>query len=292
VSYALPALATLLVWWFSTGLILFLDGLPRRTYRWSMGVATAVGCAAIYGLARTSGDATMAGAYLSFVCGVLVWGWHELSFLTGFVTGPRVTPCPPGASGWRRFGYAVETLIFHELAILVTAVLLVALTRDAVNQVGTAAFLLLWLLRLSAKLNLFLGVPNLAAEFLPDHLRYLRSYQARRGMNALFPLSVTGATAALVLLAQGAVAPGAGAFETTGFALLATLAALGLLEHWFLVLPLPVAALWRWGFRSRRLGPSPGPTQPSPAEPGPVIYPTLVLESLSPNQASHHRRRP
>ena len=277
-AYALPVLATLLVWWFSTGLILFLDGLPRRTFPWSM---AALGCAALYGLVRTSGDATVGAAYLSFLCGVLVWGWHELAFLTGFVTGPRTTPCPPGAAGWLRFGYAVETLLFHELAILLTAVLLVALTRDGANQVGTGAFLLLWLLRLSAKLNLFLGVPNLAAEFLPDHLRYLRSYQARKGMNALFPVSVTAATAALVLLAQQAAAPEAGAPEAAGFALLATLAALGLLEHWFLVLPLPVAALWRWGFRSRG-------SQP----PSSVIDPTFVLESLSSNQAPPRRRRP
>ena len=283
-AYALPVLATLLVWWFSTGLILFLDGLPRRTFPWSMAAATALGCAALYGLVRTSGDATVAGAYLSFLCGVAVWGWHELAFLTGFVTGPRATSCPPGATGWRRFGYAAETLIFHELAILLTALLLVLLTRDGVNQVGTGAFLLLWLLRLSAKLNLFLGVPNLAAEFLPDHLRYLRSYQARRGMNALFPVSVTAATAAVVLLAQQAAAPEASAFDATGYALLATLAALGLLEHWFLVLPLPVAALWRWGFRSRASESRPG----SP----PVIDPTFVLESLSSNQAPSRRRRP
>jgi putative photosynthetic complex assembly protein 2 len=47
-------------------------------------------------------------------------------------------------------------------------------------------------------------------------------------MNALFPVSVTAATAALVLLAQQAAAPEASAFDATGYALLATLAALGL----------------------------------------------------------------
>jgi hypothetical protein len=36
-----------------------------------------------------------------------------------------------------------------------------------------------------------------------------------------------------------------------GFTILGTLMALAVLEHWFLVLPVPVAALWRWGFRSR-----------------------------------------
>ena len=276
--YGLPVLATLLVWWFSTGAILYLDGLPRRTYPWSMLGATALAAAALYGLAATGDDATVMGAYLAFACGVAVWGWHELSFLTGFVTGPRTSPLPPGATGWRRFVCAAETLIYHEFAILVTALLLVALTRDGVNQVGTGTFVILWLMRLSAKLNLFLGVPNHAIEFLPDHLRYLRTYLARKGMNLLFPVSITGSMIAATLLVQRALAPEAGAFAAVGATFLATLMALAVLEHWFLVLPIPVEALWRWGFRSR--------------ERSPVIDPTLILESLSSNGAALPRRRP
>ncbi|MBV8868454.1 MAG: DUF3623 family protein, partial [Acetobacteraceae bacterium] len=38
--YLAPVLFALFVWWFSTGLIIFLDGLPRRTFRWSMLGAT------------------------------------------------------------------------------------------------------------------------------------------------------------------------------------------------------------------------------------------------------------
>jgi len=33
--------------------------------------------------------------------------------------------------------------------------------------------------------------------------------------------------------------------------LLATILTLGILEHWFLVVPLPVNAIWQWGLRSR-----------------------------------------
>ena len=33
--------------------------------------------------------------------------------------------------------------------------------------------------------------------------------------------------------------------------LAATLLSLGLLEHWFMVIPLPTHALWQWGMRSR-----------------------------------------
>ena len=33
--------------------------------------------------------------------------------------------------------------------------------------------------------------------------------------------------------------------------LAATLLSLGVLEHWFMVIPLPSHALWNWGLRSR-----------------------------------------
>ena len=40
-EYGLPVLYALFVWWFSTGVIIYLDGLPVRTFRWSMLGATA-----------------------------------------------------------------------------------------------------------------------------------------------------------------------------------------------------------------------------------------------------------
>ncbi len=64
-------------------------------------------------------------------------------------------------------------------------------------------------------------------------------------MNGFFPVSVT-----VLCFAAGcwlerllaAATPGAQA----GFALLTALTLLALLEHWFMVLPLPDQKLWRW----------------------------------------------
>ena len=70
-------------------------------------------------------------------------------------------------------------------------------------------------------------------------------------MNPLFPVSVTLGTAITALLIQGALAPDIGAGTATGLTLLATLAALATLEHWFLMLPLPSAALWNWSLPDR-----------------------------------------
>lgn len=245
-QYAVPVLFTLFIWWSSTGLILYLNALPRRTHRWSMLGATVLLVPAIYGLAASTADTTVGGAYVAFACGLAIWGWHETSFLMGFVTGPRTTPCPSGSSGWQRVGHAVEAIAYHEIAIAATGVVIVVLTWGGANQVGVWTFMILWGMRLSAKLNVFLGVPNLAEDFIPEHLAYLKSYFARKPMNLLFPVTVTVSTGIGIVLAQLASATNATAFETAGYALLCALVALAVLEHWFLVLPLPDAELWRW----------------------------------------------
>lgn len=253
-EHGLPVLYTLFLWWFSTGVILYLDGFPAASFRWTMLGATALAGAAAYGLWATSTDTTLAGACAAFTCGLLVWGWHETSFLMGFVTGPRKTSCPQGCRGWRHFVHASQTIIHHELAIAGTALLVLALTWGGENQVGTWTFVILWVMRLSAKLNVYLGVPNLTEEFLPEHLHYLRGFLTRKPMNLLFPVSVTLSTVVTMLLVQAAIAPDATAFQAAAFTFLASLMALAILEHWFLVLPLPDAALWSWALRSRADG--------------------------------------
>jgi putative photosynthetic complex assembly protein 2 len=259
VPLLLPVLFTLFVWWFSTGVILYLDGLPRRTHRWTMAGASALALGALWALRATAHDDGAAAAYIAFGAAIMVWGWVELAFLLGLVTGPRTTACPPGARGWRRAALAFEAILWHELALLAGALLIALATWDASNQLGLWSYLLLWIARLSTKLNLFLGVRNLGEELLPDQLRYLHTYFARRPMNALLPLSLLAGGAAGALLWQAAHQAPAGG-ESVGLALLATLATLAVLEHLFLVLPINVNAMWEWGLSSRRVAPPPSGT--------------------------------
>lgn len=247
----LAMLFTLFVWWFSTGVVLYLVGMPSQTFGVSMLTATVAAGLALFGLAVTSGEQTVASAFCAFSCGLLVWAWHEMSFLTGFITGSRTTECPKDISGWPRFKAATQTLIYHEVAIAVTAAAIAILTWDAPNQFGLWTFLVLWLARLSAKFNVFLGVPNLSEEFLAPHLKYLASYFRRRPMNLLFPLSVTVSTLVAAAFVVAASTDAATPFESAGWSLLATLATLAVIEHWFLVVPLPATALWSWGLKSR-----------------------------------------
>jgi putative photosynthetic complex assembly protein 2 len=242
----------LFAWWFSTGAVIYLDGLAQQTFKWSLLAAGLAAVASLYGLNRSSADTSVGGAYVAFTCALIVWGWLEMSFLMGVVTGPRRLPCPAGASGLRRFRYAVDAILYHELAILVAATLVVAVTAGGGNHVGVMTFLILWVMRLSAKLNIFFGVRNLTEEFLPEQISYLKTYFRKRPMNPFFPLSVLGSTLIAILLAQRAMAPGVSDFDRAGDAMLATLITLATVEHWLLVLPVRVEKLWSWGMRSRR----------------------------------------
>jgi putative photosynthetic complex assembly protein 2 len=250
-QYALPVLFTLFVWWFSTGVILMLDGLPRWTFKWTMVGATVVLALSLVGLAVTAHDTRTGGAYAAFLCAVLVWAWQEIAFLLGYVTGPRRTSLPAGAAGWRRTWYALQTVLHHELALLVLGAAVVAVTWGGSNPTGLWAFMILWVMRQSAKLNVFLGVRNLAEDFLPAHLRYLQSYFRRRPMNSLFPVSVIGSTLCVAAVWQAAFAQGVERFDATSLTFAGTLLTLAIVEHWFMVLPLRFERLWQWSLRGR-----------------------------------------
>jgi len=201
---------------------------------------------AIGGLFYTSRQTSVGSAYLGFICALVMWAWHELTFLMGLVTGPRKKPCPPETTGWRRFVYATAIVIHHELALAATAIAVLILTWDAPNQTGTATFMVLWIMRISAKFNVFLGVQNLTTDFIPEHLGYMLSYFKRAPMNPLMPISVLAGSVGVVWLTVQAFEADTLPFRVTAIMLVATTLALAVIEHVFLVVPVPDALLWRW----------------------------------------------
>lgn len=242
---ATATLFALFLWWSGTGAILVAVGLGRRALSGMMALSLPLLVGAVIAFDWAASRDDHLGVYVGFASAIAIWGWHEFAFLTGAILGPRRAPAPAGASEWRRFKAAVAALAWHEGALLATAVLLVLLTGLDQNQVGLWTFLVLLGARISAKLNLYLGVPNLSEDLITAPLAHLTTYFRRRAMNLLFPVSVT-----LLMLTIGCWVERAGEAgtpaETAGFVMLATLTVLALIEHWLLVLPLNDAALWRW----------------------------------------------
>ena len=250
-EYAIPIAYALCLWWFATGLIFYLDQLPVRTFRWSMAGATVVLAISLYVMWDNSEDPSPWAIYAAFTAGVLAWGWQEISLYTGFVTGPRKQHCQAGCSGWRHFGHAIGVNLWHELAIIAGAAIIWRLCSNGANQWGLWAYLLLWAMHLSARLNVLLGVRNVSEEFVPPHMAILKGFLTRKPMNLLFPASVTAGTVTAILLFQHAFSAENPA-EVAGFSLLGALAALAVVEHWLLMLPLPVEKLWHWSLPHRR----------------------------------------
>ncbi len=263
-SYGIAVGYALFVWWFSTGVILYLDKRPAHTYRRSLLGATVVLALSLVALYAVRDAASPAGAYIGFTAGVLIWGWMEMSYFMGLVTGPRKAACPPDCGDWRRFWLAIQTSLYHELTIVAAGAAMVWITWDGANQVGTWTFVILWWMRWSAKLNLFFGVPNLNEEWLPEHIRFLTTYLSKRPMNLLFPVSVSVATVIMCLLVEAALDVPALGFAAIALMLTATLLALAILEHWLLVLPLADAALWSWALHEQ--DPPPRQSADSPAD--------------------------
>jgi putative photosynthetic complex assembly protein 2 len=250
-AYVFPALFALFVWWFSTGAIIFLDNLPAKTFEYSVLGASAVLALCLLGLQTVAHETTVTAAYEAFFFGLFAWGWQEITFYMGYVTGPRSEPCPDGCSGWKHFLHAIETSLYHELAIIGSAIAVVALTWHQPNQVGTWTFMVLWWMHQSAKLNVFFGVRNLNEEFLPEHLTFLKSFLKSKPMNLFFPVSITISMVITTMLWEHA-AHAHTQFARSGDTFLATMMTLAILEHWFLVVPLPAGKLWKWGLASRK----------------------------------------
>jgi putative photosynthetic complex assembly protein 2 len=181
---------------------------------------------------------------------LLIWSWHEISFLTGAVAGSHRDPCPPYAKGWERFSAATMALIHHEIALAMTAGLLLSLAAFTGNATGAYTFALLLIFRLSSKLNIYWGVPNMSDELLPKHLEYLKSYFGPKRLSPVLPLSIAAIGALALYFASGAVSAATSA-EVAHNALLCCLCLLAALEHIFLAIPFRDSTLWQWALDGR-----------------------------------------
>ncbi|MEQ9241670.1 putative photosynthetic complex assembly protein PuhE [Roseovarius indicus] len=260
------ALVALFVWWFSTGAILMVvrhaDRAGRRARRMVTGAALPLLAVGVWGYERSLGASSTGAAYGAFLSALAIWGWVELAFLTGVITGPNPYPCPKGLPEWERFIRAWGTIAYHEMLLTSLLLAMWLYGAGAENTFGLWTFTILYLARISAKLNLYFGVPKINTEFLPEALAHLASHFRISRLNWVFPLSITALTFAAACWLERVYASESAA-QIAGFGLLFAITALALLEHWLMVLPLPDAKLWRW------MLPAPRQQTPSPRPEGP-----------------------
>lgn len=241
----LPFAVVVILWFVSTGLVAMLNHRLRQSFGRALIIAGVCAFGGLALLVLTSHSTEIWTVYASFLGGLLIWAWHEISFLTGAVAGSHRDPCPEGARGWQRFSMATMALIHHEIAIAMTAALLLSLAAMTANPTGAYAFALLAIFRLSSKLNIYRGVPNMSDELLPAHLDYLKSYFGPRQLRPTLLLSIVAILAIALYFGFAAVQAGT-AHETVSAGLLCCLSLLAALEHFFFAIPFRDSRLWQW----------------------------------------------
>ncbi len=247
---ALPFAVVIALWFVSTGLVAMINHRLRQSFGRAVVIAGICASLGLALLVLTSQSTAIWAAYASFVGGLLIWSWHEISFLTGAVAGSHRDVCPPDATGWRRFSLATMALIHHEIALAMTAALLLSLGAVTLNPTGAYTFALLLIFRLSSKLNIYWGVPNMSDELLPLHLGYLKSYFGPKRLRPMLVFSILAIVGLGGYFANAAVQTSQPHIAVQA-SLLCCLCLLAALEHLFLAIPFRDSALWNWALETK-----------------------------------------
>ncbi len=245
----IAAIFAIFAWWISTGAILLVvrvaDRRGKNTHFILTIFALIIFIGGLWGYHETLGSSDVSGTYVAFVSVLAIWGWIELAFLSGVITGPNKLSAPKDIPEWERFLRAWGTVAHHEVLLFFVLLGLFFTSSDQINIFGLLTFVVLYFARISAKLNLFFGVPRINTEFIPKRLNHMPSYFRKAKLNWLFPVSVILLTFAVAWFIQS-IFGAQSLSDKVGFTLLAALSGLALFEHWLMVLPLPDAKLWRW----------------------------------------------
>ncbi len=147
--------------------------------------------AGVLGFVHTLQTVTPDGVYIAFLSALAIWGWIELALPLRRHHRPQPLRLPRARPLWERFVRAFGNHRLSRDPLAVATILMLAMAWDEPNRFGALTFAVLFVARISAKLNLFFGVANINTEFLPSTLSHLPSHFRRRPMNGFFPVSVT-----------------------------------------------------------------------------------------------------
>jgi len=242
--------AAIFIWWGATGIIIYLCG--RRAWRpWVFGVVTLAQPFAFWQMVATRDSHDVGGVFAQFFWAIIIWSWIETSYYSGLIVGRKNIPeIEPGTPTSLRFRRAVAANLYHELMIIGLSIAVIIVGWGGSNETGLWTFMILHWTHQSAKINIFLGINNLTTDYLPDNLKYMAQYFTQKPLNSFFPFSATISTIiATALFISAAQTNTAG--EQVGQALLFVLMVAAVIEHWWLVTPVPSKA-WDWALKSRK----------------------------------------
>jgi len=241
-------LAVVGFWWLVTGVIVALQRNEwTRFAAWLLSTGIAIYATYVIHVQRM--ERTAASARRTFLASTAIWMWINVGLYGGWIVGPGQIASIPGDASLPRALEAIVSLLWHELlCVLVLAVSWLHVRRSP-NRLAFVALATYWAVLQVAKLNIFFGVANPGARFLPPHLQFLLSYYGPAENTGFLPVSFfTAVGIALIFWWHGWQAKDA--FLRQGRALLAMLIALAALEYMLLAVPSD-APLWEVFLKAR-----------------------------------------
>lgn len=222
-------LAVVGFWWLVTGVIVALQRSEwTKLAAWT--ISTGVAIWAVYVIHAQRAERTASAARRTFLATTAIWMWINVGLYGGWIVGPGKPASIAGEATLIRATEAVTSLLWHELLCVLVLFVTWLLVRQSPNRLAFWALATYWLVLQVAKLNIFLGVANPGARFLPPHLQFLLSYYGPPDNTGWLPVSFfTALGVALIFWWNGWQAKDA--FLRQSRALLAMLIALAAVEY-------------------------------------------------------------
>lgn len=221
-------------WWAATGLTLAMQQ-HRAASDVSVTVTTllaALGCSMVI---ASRDRTTVRGVRSAFLGSALLWWWCTTLFYAGIgVDIPEAVTGAPGSFELAR--QAILATLVPDLLGVVTLIFVGVCVRNSANRAAFGTFAIFFGTLQTAKLNIFSGVRNSGADWLPPHLAGLTRFFGPPHNSALLPVTLLLLLAICIGLARGyrrATSP----YRQHAHAMLTVLMALAFVEHVFLGLP-------------------------------------------------------
>lgn len=241
-------LAVVGFWWLVTGVIVALQR-NEWTKLAAWAISTAVAIWATYVIHEQRAVRTAQSARRTFLASTAIWMWINVGLYGGWIVGPGTDASVAGAPTLLRATEAVGSLLWHELLCVLVLFVSWLHVRTSQNRLAFTSLATYWAVLQVAKLNIFFGVANPGARFLPPHLEFLLTYYGPPVNTGWLPVSFfTAVGVALIFWWNGWQAKDA--FLRQSRALLAMLIALAALEYMLLAVPSD-APLWEVFLKAR-----------------------------------------
>jgi putative photosynthetic complex assembly protein 2 len=222
-------LAVVGFWWLVTGVIVALQRNEwTKLAAWT--ISTGVAIYAVYVIHAERTQRTATSARRTFLASTAVWMWINVGLYGGWIVGPGRAASVAGEATLLRATEAITSLLWHELLCVLVLFVTWLHVRRSPNRLAFAALATYWMVLQVAKLNIFFGVANPGARFLPPHLQFLLTYYGPPANTDFLPFSFFAAFGvALIFWWNGWQAKDA--FLRQSRALLAMLIALAAVEY-------------------------------------------------------------